>query len=364
MKVGFDLFFRHTISAKRGIGRYGESLLEALRGLNQGDHCIEFAPAADPFDTEAWNKELRRFLAKQRPDIYLIPSPFEFARPLPSRELLGECKLAAVIHDFIPLRYPEQYLGADRRAWYDATVDFLRSCDLLLANSETTKRDALDLAGLDGARIEVIYGGVDPMFCPGAADKTVLEGLGITREYVLYVGAFDFRKNVEGLVRGFGRACRQLPDRPQLVMPSSDASKSTIEKLRKIARADGLDKDDLLFPGQVSDEALIHLYRGAALLALPSLWEGLGFPVLEAMACGTPVLTSDTSSLAEVAGDAALLVDPESVSAIGEAIRNTFRYPGWLMDLRVKGQRRAALFTWAETARRTSAALRELVARK
>jgi glycosyltransferase involved in cell wall biosynthesis len=356
LKVAVDMLHEHSVSKGGGIGRYADDLIAALVRHGRGDQYLPVAPGPRPFHPVGWANHLKRFITGERPDIFLLPSPFEWQRPMPRRGALGACKLAAVLYDLIPLRFPHTYLGnAKLQRWYYNTIALLRDCDLILANSEATRQDAVHLAGMDGSRIAVIYGIVDDRFAPGPVDRGLLAHLGITGEYALYVGALkDPRKNLSHLLEAFTAARASLAIRPQLVIVSKESP-------RHLPARAGLSPGDVIVTGPVPDDGLIHLYRGASFLAHPSLWEGLGLTVLEAMACGTPVLTSATSAMLEVASGSAELVDPGSVPTIAEAMTTLWRDPQRCEELRAKGLERVQAFRWAPVAGRASAALRSCV---
>jgi glycosyltransferase involved in cell wall biosynthesis len=203
---------------------------------------------------------------------------------------------------------------------------------------------------MDGSRIAVIWGIVDERFAPGPVDRGLLAHLGITGEYALYVGAVkDPRKNLARLLEAYACARPELPASAQLVIVSKESPRCL---------PPGPSRDGVIMTGHLPDDGLIHLYRGASFLAHPSLWEGLGLTVLEAMACGTPVLTSAISSMPEVAGGAAELVNPGSVAEIARAMSTLWNDQQRREALRAKGLDRVRAFRWAEVAGRASAALR------
>lgn len=197
----------------------------------------------------------------------------------------------------------------------------------------------------------IVLEAADHRFRPisAAESEPTLRQYGIERPYILYVGALESRKNLPRLLAAYARL-REWSERWRLVIVGARKWKSspifdTVQQL-------GLEPH-VTFTGYVADEHLPALYSGADLFAFPSLYEGFGLPVLEAMACGTPVVTSNTSSLPEVAGDAAILVDPRDVEQIANAMWLVLSQPDLAAALREKGLARAAQFTWERTARET-----------
>lgn len=231
--------------------------------------------------------------------------------------------VVVTVHDLAAIRFPELFTAWTRLYARTALRTVLRSATRVLAVSEFTKRDVAELAGVPEGRIDVAYNAADTsVFTP---DGPVTEG-----EYVLAVGTLEPRKNLPRLIEATGRLGLEL----------------------RIAGAVGwggvaVEGAHVRWLGRPDDEELAAHLRGALCLAYPSLWEGFGIPVLEAMLCGTPVVTSAASAMEEVAGDAAELVDPEDVDSIASGIERAL---GRREELRAAGLSRASRFGWAATA--------------
>jgi glycosyltransferase involved in cell wall biosynthesis len=236
------------------------------------------------------------------------------------------------VHDLSFERDPSVMSRLDRIVFRTVVPRAVRRAARVLTVSERTKRDLVDLYGVDGAKIVVTPNGVDPAFSPAAG--------GGPGEYALFVGAIQSRKNP--LAAATAAAEAGLP----LVVAGPERDAALAQELR----ASGAD-----LRGYVERDELVRLYRGAAALVLPSRYEGFGLPVLEAMASGTPVVVSDDAALREVAGDAALYAAPED---LGAALRRAVAERDRLV---AAGLARAQRFTWAETARRTLGAYREVL---
>ncbi|MGH9673359.1 MAG: glycosyltransferase family 4 protein [Bryobacteraceae bacterium] len=231
-----------------------------------------------------------------------------------------------------------------RRRFAAQARDAAEKADLIIAVSRFTAGQVEELLGVDPRRIRVISHGVRPAGPATAAREPM----------ILFVGAVQTRKNVLRLVEAF----EQMPAGWRMVLAGS-AGFGAGEILSRIAASPRA--TDIEIPGYVPDARLRELYRAASIFAFPSLDEGFGMPVLEAMAYGVPVVTSRRSALPEVAGDAALLVDPESVEEIAGALRRLAGDPALAASLTSRGLARARSFPWADAVARTWAVYRELV---
>lgn len=228
-----------------------------------------------------------------------------------------------IVYDLVPLLFPERYLARDRaRRQYLDALGALRRSDHLFSISHATRRDTIRHAAVDPLRVTCIYGDIDHAkrglaARPAATTADVPVRHGLTRPYCVYVGGDDWRKNMETAVRAFARFHEQHAGHQLAVV--CKLSPARIAELREVATAAGLPENGIVFTGFVSDEDLMGLVRHATLLVYPSLYEGLGLPVLEAYACGTPVVGSDTSSIAELVLPE-LACDPRQPEAIAAAM--------------------------------------------
>jgi glycosyltransferase involved in cell wall biosynthesis len=264
---------------------------------------------------------------------------------------LSRVRSVFTLHDLVFCFYPQTHKPLNR--WFLTLMmpRFLRAADAVIAVSESTKRDAMQTYDLDEAKIKVIYEGVNPRFrrsSPGVI-SSVLHKYDLRERYILSVGTIEPRKNLTSLLEAYV-AIRNQDSQLKLVIVGKRGwlYEGFFRRLSEL----GLE-NEVIFPGFVPDEDLPALYSATDLFVFPSLYEGFGLPVLEAMACGAPVVTSNTSSLPEVAGEAALLVDPNSVEALARAMRDVLDNRALRHDLRARGPKQAAKFSWEKAARET-----------
>jgi glycosyltransferase involved in cell wall biosynthesis len=263
------------------------------------------------------------------------------------------------VHDLSFMRHPDAFVPSLRRYLELAVPRSIHRADVVLADSSHTHSDLLTLFGIPAEKVEVITPGVDARFrpIPRSGDRARLkERYGVGDEpYVLSLGTVQPRKNYVRLIRAFARANEERPLATQPPRSADSRMRLLIAGGRGWLYEDifvEADKHDYVrLLGFVDDEDLPALYRGAALFAFPSLYEGFGLPVLEAMACGVPVVCSNTSSLPEVAGDAALLVNPLDVDGLSAAMVRVLEDAALRKTMISRGLAQAARFTWERSAR-------------
>jgi glycosyltransferase involved in cell wall biosynthesis len=267
---------------------------------------------------------------------------------------LARARAVVTIHDIIHVLYP-QFLP-NRAAQLYARVMIrraLKRADRIVTVSYNSKRDLVDYFGIAPSRIDVIYNGVASRFrpdVPAAERDRVAMRYGLPRPYLLFLGGEKPHKNVRNVLRAFAEARRDGPLPHVLVL----AGPMPTNRSRVEALISALDLDTHVFrPGIVPEEDLPGLFAGADAFLYPTLYEGFGLPVAEAMACGTPVLTSSTSALQEIAGGYAYLVDPMDVDAIARGIRDLATDPARRAEFADLGRRRAADFSWDRAAAET-----------
>jgi glycosyltransferase involved in cell wall biosynthesis len=256
--------------------------------------------------------------------------------------------LTATLYDLTYRLMPQMHTGANVRADSGYIENTFRRARRLIAISENSKADAVRLLGLDPDRIEVLYPGVaEPFFGVAAADRgAVAARYSLKNRYVLYVGTIEPRKNVDGLLDAWALLPASLRESHDLVVagPPGWLMEKTLARLRAT--------NGVRYLGYVSERDLPALTAEAEAFVFPSFYEGFGFPVAQAMACGVPVVTSNVSSLREVAGEGGLLVDPRSPAEIASALARLLESPHERRRLGEAGARRAAsCFRWEAFAR-------------
>jgi glycosyltransferase involved in cell wall biosynthesis len=254
---------------------------------------------------------------------------------------------ALVVHDLIPFTFPEE-TSTLKRLYYQTILRLaVRRARLVLTVSEFSKNEIVDQFDVHPDRVAVVQNGVSDHFQPTG------DAYDPGYPYLLYVGNTRPHKNVKAAIHGFARS--GVSSRLRLLLsgtPSAD--------LQAAARLCGVE-DRVEFASFIPEDELPGYYRGAHALVHPSLHEGFGLPILEALACGTPVVASNATAIPEVTGEAALLFDPTDVDEIAEAIQRVVEEEALRETLRRRGLKRAAEFSWDEVARRVQAALQSVV---
>jgi glycosyltransferase involved in cell wall biosynthesis len=267
----------------------------------------------------------------------------------------------ATLYDLIPLLNPARHLhDAAYRQWYYQRLGLLKRCGLLLAISESSRREAIDGLQVRADAVAVISGAADPVFRPMPA--TVADWARWQHDwrlqpgFVLYAGGYDTHKNVDTLIAAFAGLPPALRQRHPLVL-AGRCDALAASRLRELARKHHLGGDSLIFTGTLEDEELARLYTGCTVFVAPSLHEGLGLPPLEAMACGTAVIGSNTASLPQVIGRPDALFDPRSRSSIAAKLQEVLTDAGFRESLRTHAVVQSRQFTWPVSARKALAAI-------
>ncbi len=264
--------------------------------------------------------------------------------------LLCPCRSVVTIHDVIYLTRSQELASVTGRLYYRAMISAAMQADKVITVSEFSKQDILEHLKVASEKVQVIYPGVDSSFRTPSEDRIreVRLRYGITGGYILYTGIFKLRKNHVGLIHAFRHFLDSGAGAQLVIAGRWDES---VAELRRLACDLGVG-DKVVFTGFVSESDLPALYSGARVYACPSLYEGFGFTVLEAMACGVPVVCSHATSLPEVAGDAALFADSSSPQEFGRALVQAFRDDSLRASLVERGFKNRQRFQWSWTAER------------
>jgi len=316
-----------------------------------------------------WNTADALELARRQGHVaYHLMSPFELATPgpiaIPEHALREDIALLATLYDLIPLMDPARLLRGDTGRRYRQRLQLLRSCDRVLCLSRHTRDDALRLLGGDASRYVVVGGGASSRFRPARPDDDPVGLLrhalpALRREPILMISGGDERKNTERLISAFAGLPDGLRRRHQLVVVC-ELDPGIGRAWAEHGAAAGFGADELVLTGFVTDEVLLALYQRAALVVVPSLYEGFGLPVAEAIACGRPVVTSSTTSLPELLELPESTFDPWDVNDMSRVIGRALAEPAFRERLVLAGRRMAPTHSWEAVADRVVGALEGL----
>jgi glycosyltransferase involved in cell wall biosynthesis len=352
------------LDAKGVLGFPSKRTLSGMHGRGGGPTVIE-RPVPIParlFERLSERFDLPRAEWFARFDVFFAPN---FVPP-PTRAP----RLVLTVHDLAFRLFPETAPHSTRR-WLARLDQALQRAAAVIAVSEATRDDLTRLYGVPSECITVVPHGVDQTVfrpSPEARIAEVRAVFGIEGPYLLYLGGIEPRKNLARLVEAFGLLLRGAGAGGLMLVVAGGGvewnpeGSGGLEAALRTA-APGV-RERIILTGYVAEADKVALLGGAKALVYPSLYEGFGLPALEAMACGTPVLTSNVSALPEVVGPAGLLVDPRDTEAIAEGMRRLCEDEGLRARLREEGLARSGRFTWTETARRTAAVLHEAGSRR
>lgn len=404
MRIVIDLQGAQAENRNRGIGRYSLSLAQAIvREAKQHEIVIalnasfpesaaeirdQFLPFMPSKNIQTWQSisgisflecqsRWRRksatalrlaFLEKLQPDILHVSSLFEglvddaiTCFDSPNRSY----KVAVTLYDLIPLIYPDYYLkNKIVNDWYSLKLKQLKSADLWLAISNSSRNEGVSLLGLPEARSINISADTSAIFRKHAISLEEETNLRIkyslNRPFIMYGGGIDYRKNIEALIRAYSSLPFDIRHKHQLAIVCSIPQESR-DALNELARVSGLQRDELILTGFVPESELVQLYCLCKLFVFPSWHEGFGLPVLEAMRCGAPVISSNRSSLPEVIGLPDALFDPFSIEAITHAIQRALSDDSYRNRLAQHGLERAKAFSWDMSAKATISHFESLI---
>ncbi|MBB6050083.1 glycosyltransferase [Armatimonas rosea] len=382
MRLGIDLQALQTEGSRhRGIGRYVGALLAALLESHPEHEYVFFGSAHLPApELTLTGREVRLLpLDLQQPaqaealyevavlvaglDAFFLPSPIEWeGATLPAFHRLP-VPLITISYDLIPLLHGEKHFepGSPTEQRYRRMLENIAHADRVLAISEATRQDTIRLLKVPEHKTHTIYAGVAPFFCPlegtertkWSAALTARWGLG--ESFLLYTGGDTWRKNMEGLIRAYARLSPELQRDCPLVL-ACKLSEPTRKELEALAAECGVGTRVIL-TGFVTDDELRALYGLCRLFVFPSLYEGFGLPLAEALACGAPCIAADNSSLPEVLPLPEALFEGTDLDALAMLITHGLTDTAWRTELAAQSLPLAGRFTWALCAERTAAVL-------
>ena len=361
MKIAFDL----RRIGNPGIGRYMKCLVEAVvKTAPENDYLLVLppgseeaveasAPSVERVVTEMKYYSVREQVALprllRRHKVDFLHSP-HFLLPV-----VCPCPAVVTIHDVIYLACREDLPSFAGRLYYPAMMAMaVRSAARIITDSEFSRNDIVARLKADPEKIDVIYPGVDARLArvnDAAELQRIRAKYGIHGDYILYAGIYKLRKNHAGLLQAFKKF---LMDGSHAKLVIAGPLKEGEAILRKLAAELGI-SESVVFTGFVAEADLPALYSAARVYACPSLYEGFGFTVLEAMACGTPVVCSPATSLPEAAGNGALYADPGNAVDFAQALRRAFHDEPMRQELIEKGRKNTESFTWDKAAAQTLA---------
>jgi glycosyltransferase involved in cell wall biosynthesis len=367
MKVfveGTPIFRQRT-----GVGQYTKNLVEALTRIDTANHYTIFGfvflgrrkvrPIPESpgvgyrfiryLPQKVFNAIVRKLTAPpidimlaSRPDVFFFPNFVRYPLPLGSRAVAVIHDLSFVLHGQYTARRNRQFLTR----YVPVTI---KKSQHIITVSENAKNEIIAYYGADPSKITVVTPAIDHDFFnprPQQEIDAATKKYGIAKPYILYAGTLEPRKNIGAILNAYAELSPMMRESFSLVLVGGNGwldgdIKAQLEKVNHL---------DITATGYVPDEDLPALYSGASLFVYPSLYEGFGIPPLEAMACNTPVIVSDSSSLPEVVGDAAIKVDAQDFTALAGHIEKVLSDPALADDMRRKGLARAKAFTWEQSA--------------
>lgn len=356
MKIAFNITPLKSGHKARGVGYYAKNILETFK--KREDIEIE---------------EFEELSGVKAVDIVHYPWFDLFFRTLP---FIKKFPTVVTIHDVIPLLFPEQYpVGIKGKINFAIQKQALKNCKYIITVSETSKKDIIKFLGVKEKKIIVIYEAVSDQFKILSDSKTlrVKRKFNLPDEFLLYVGDADFNKNTPFLIEGF-KKLKMLSEfnNLKLVLVGSVFLKKpdtidhpelySLKRTLSLITQSGLE-NEIIRPGQLDTEELVAFYNLASLYVQPSLYEGFGLPILEAMNCGTPVVSSETPSLKEIGGEAALYFSPLHLNQFVNSLIYVLQNKPIQDKLSKLGLTRSKVFSWEKTADETIKVYKKIIAR-
>lgn len=354
-----------------GIGTYTENLLRNLFEIDNYNnyHIYWSGNDYDKFEKDTWkivmtSKRHQRFfqqhyfpknLQSEAIDLYHIPQ-----NGIGLKEEIN-CTKVVTIHDLIPYIMPETVGKGYLSKFIREMPTIINNSEGILTVSEYSKKDILKFFPIDENKIFVTPLAANKQFntLDNEKCKSLLKSkYNITKPFVLYLGGFSDRKNVHSLIESFSKIYKDLDEEHNLIILGSYRDSS--QKLIKLVQDLGM-SSKIIFTGFIPENELPIFYNAANIFVYPSLYEGFGLPILESMSCGTPVITSNITSIPEVIGDAGILINPKNLIELQSEMANLLNNESLRNELREKGLKRSKLFTWKKTAKKTLEAYKKII---
>jgi glycosyltransferase involved in cell wall biosynthesis len=291
--------------------------------------------------------------AVKNADIDILHVPVHWYNQITPFVFNRKIKKVLTVHDLTPILFPEMHTRETNLTWRSSFKFIKNKTNIMICVSESTKTDCVKLLNIPEKRLRVIPLSADEQYKPLKNKKQIHDELkqeyNIDFPFILFVGTLEKRKNVPTLIKSFYKLKKSKVDH-KLVVVGGKGWKYT--KIFDLIEELNL-KNEVIFTDYVSDEYLVKLYNAADLFVYPSLYEGFGLPPLEAMACGCPVITSNTSSLPEVVGDAGIMIDPNDINSLTESMLKILTNNQLREEMSKKSLERAKMFSWKKTAKET-----------
>jgi len=366
MKIGIDLV--NLRSVDEGIGRYARQVIASIATIDKIEKCTLFMTEIVSNQIQVENPKFQKQIVEIRRRKYIPANQIYFAlgrningldllhSPVSVSPLLCRAKTVVTIHDLAYIHFPHYYSRTAVMYWRLAYRIACAKADLVLADSDSTKQDLIRFMRTPDRKISVLYPYVDSVGDLSSKDaiKDIKVHYSLPDKFILHVGVPHARKNLSTLVKAFKLAKQEgnFPHKLVLAGPAKGWSFNSLSEEINSSRM----QDEVVFPGYIEDSDLPALYRAAEALVYPSMYEGFGYPPLEAMAHGTPVIVSNISSIPEVVGDAGLYANPLDYRTFADQIARLLSEPGLAEELREKSIIRARGFSLKRMAEGLSSA--------
>ncbi len=367
MRIAIDA---STLSTQGGPRTYVLGLVEALLRLDRENAYVVFyndpchlgrfprakeivLPGTSPL-ARLWREHVLLPRACRRERVELLHCPKSVV------PFFSPCPVVVTLHDLIPVKHPETEKFAARVYWRLQIPIAARRSDFIITDSDHARSEIMADFHVPADRIRTVMLAFDPaMLAPRKEGdgRAIRASYALPEGYILYVGTIQPRKNLDTLIEAYHRlkGSGEITEKLVIVGRKGWLYEGLFARIREL----NLD-DEVIFTGFVPDAELPFIYDGARVFVYLSLFEGFGLPPLEAMACGVPVVTSDTTSLPEVVGEAGMTLPPRDVAGVATALRTLLTDPVRRQELRERGRARARLFSWDETARQTLEVYRQV----